>query len=98
MCDRRGAVPVIEGQGHWWHKMAAPTASIELNLEHQDLVFYSGDRIRGALVVHLSTAVTIAGKYTPCSSVVRHDTCERRTIILISHFTLLGSGNPLPLL
>ncbi|XP_025076580.1 arrestin domain-containing protein 2-like isoform X2 [Pomacea canaliculata] len=41
--------------------MAAPTASIELNLEHQDLVFYSGDRIRGALVVHLSTAVTIAG-------------------------------------
>lgn len=43
-------------------KMAAPTASIELNLEHQDLVFYSGERIRGALVVHLSTAVTIAGK------------------------------------
>ncbi|XP_076443275.1 arrestin domain-containing protein 17-like isoform X2 [Babylonia areolata] len=41
--------------------MAAPTASIELNLEHQDLVFYSGDRIRGALVVHLSTALTIAG-------------------------------------
>lgn len=50
--------------------MAAPTASIELNLEHQDLVFYSGERIRGALVVHLSTAVTIAGKV--CHIFYRH--------------------------
>lgn len=55
---------MCEGDARKGHtaKMAAPTASIELNLEHQDLVFYSGDRIRGALVVHLSTAVTIAGK------------------------------------
>ncbi|XP_050400299.1 arrestin domain-containing protein 17 isoform X1 [Patella vulgata] len=36
-------------------------SSIELNLEHQELVFYSGERIRGALVVHLQNPVTISG-------------------------------------
>ncbi|CAG5125939.1 unnamed protein product, partial [Candidula unifasciata] len=36
------------------------TAHLELNLEQADLVYYSGDRIRGALVVHVAAPVTIA--------------------------------------
>ena len=58
----------VEGGGEEWEgggPSMSHTPSIELNLEHQDLVFYSGDRIRGALVVHLSTAVTIAGRNIP---------------------------------
>lgn len=38
------------------------TAILELSLEQADLVYYSGDRIRGALIVHVAAPVTIAGE------------------------------------
>ncbi|XP_041365500.1 arrestin domain-containing protein 17-like [Gigantopelta aegis] len=42
--------------------MAAPSPSVlSLNLEHAELVFYSGEKIRGALVVQLATPVSVAG-------------------------------------
>lgn len=37
--------------------------AIELNLESDELVFYSGQRIKGALIVHISLPVIIAGMY-----------------------------------
>ncbi|XP_071096238.1 arrestin domain-containing protein 2-like isoform X1 [Haliotis cracherodii] len=40
---------------------SAGSASVDLNLEHSELVFYSGDRMRGALVMQLATPLTIAG-------------------------------------
>lgn len=36
--------------------------AIDLNLESDDLVFYSGQRIKGALIVQISLPVIIAGK------------------------------------
>lgn len=41
---------------------SAGSASVDLNLEHSELVFYSGDRMRGALVMQLATPLTIAGQ------------------------------------
>ncbi|GFR64902.1 arrestin domain-containing protein 3 [Elysia marginata] len=43
------------------HDKSGMSAHLELSLEQTDLVFYSGDRIRGALVVHVGAPVTIAG-------------------------------------
>ena len=36
--------------------------AIDLNLEGDDLVFYSGQRVKGALVVQISLPVIIAGE------------------------------------
>ena len=36
--------------------------AIDLNLEGEDLVFYSGQRVKGALVLQISVPVIIAGK------------------------------------
>lgn len=36
--------------------------AIDLNLESEELVFYSGQRIKGALVVQISLPIIIAGK------------------------------------
>ncbi|XP_005092707.1 arrestin domain-containing protein 3 isoform X2 [Aplysia californica] len=43
------------------HEKMTNSAHLELSLEQADLVYYSGDRIRGALVVHVAAPVTIAG-------------------------------------
>lgn len=37
--------------------------AIDLNLESDELVFYSGQRIKGALVVQISLPIIIAGKF-----------------------------------
>ena len=37
--------------------------AIDLNLEGDDLVFYSGQRVKGALVVQISLPVIIAGEF-----------------------------------
>ncbi|XP_059179376.1 arrestin domain-containing protein 17-like isoform X2 [Physella acuta] len=44
-----------------FHDKMTSTAILELSLEQADLVYYSGDRIRGALIVHVAAPVTIAG-------------------------------------
>ena len=36
--------------------------AIDLNLESDDFVFYSGQRIKGALIVQISLPVIIAGE------------------------------------
>ena len=36
--------------------------AIDLNLEGDDLVYYSGQRVKGALVLQISVPVIIAGK------------------------------------
>ncbi|RUS76289.1 hypothetical protein EGW08_015961 [Elysia chlorotica] len=43
------------------HDKSGTSAYLELSLEQADLVYYSGDRIRGALIVHVAAPVTIAG-------------------------------------
>lgn len=46
-----------------FHDKMTSTAHLELSLEQSELVYYSGDRIRGALVVHVGAPITIAGEW-----------------------------------
>ena len=47
--------------------------AIDLNLEGDDLVFYSGQRVKGALVVQISLPVIIAGKVIVRNGLYRND-------------------------
>lgn len=57
--------------------------AIDLNLEGDELVFYSGQRVKGALVLQISVPVIIAGKVSVNANILALKICSCKDRITI---------------